>query len=133
MAEELQTIGQMCATFAVTPRTLRFYEARELLAPLRSGQRRLYDRRCRARMKLILQGKRFGFSLENIRQLLDLYDVGDQQATQVAHTRALAVERLKAMEAQRAELDAAIADLRRQLQLAEHLLAARSASRGNTP
>ena len=133
MTEELQTIGQMCATFAVTPRTLRFYEAKELLAPIRAGQRRLYTRRCRARMALILQGKRFGFSLEDIRQLLDLYDVGDQQATQIARTRALAAERLKAMEAQRAELDAAIADLRRQFQLAEQLLAARAIDPDEAP
>ncbi|HVH02224.1 MAG TPA: MerR family DNA-binding transcriptional regulator [Amaricoccus sp.] len=109
----------MCATFAVTPRTLRFYEARELIAPLRAGQRRLYTRRCRARLTLILQGKRFGFSLEDIRQLLDLYDLGDGQATQRTRTTALARERLAAMQAQRAELDLAIADLTRQLALAE--------------
>jgi DNA-binding transcriptional MerR regulator len=118
-SDDLLTIGAMCATFAVTPRTLRFYEARELIAPLRAGQRRLYTRRCRARLTLILQGKRFGFSLEDIRQLLDLYDLGDGQATQRTRTTALARERLAAMQAQRAELDLAIADLTRQLALAE--------------
>ena len=90
------TIGEMCESFGVTPRTLRFYEARELIAPVRVGSRRLFTRRCRARLKLILQGKRFGFSLEDIRQLLDLYDIGDSQATQLARTHALAVERLAA-------------------------------------
>jgi DNA-binding transcriptional MerR regulator len=115
----------MCAEFGVTPRTLRFYEAKELLAPMRDGQKRLFTKRCRARLKLILQGKRFGFSLEDIRQLLDLYDVGDQQATQVARTYALAQERLRAMEAQRAELDVAIADLRQRMQLSEEMLAGR--------
>jgi DNA-binding transcriptional MerR regulator len=123
--DDLQTIGQMCAAFGVTPRTLRFYEAKELLAPIREGQKRLYTRRCRARLKLILQGKRFGFSLEDIRQLLDLYDIGDQQTTQLARTHALAVERLRAMEAQRAELDTAIADLREQIHSSEATLAAR--------
>ena len=118
-SDDFLTIGAMCATFAVTPRTLRFYEARELIAPLRAGQRRLYTRRCRARLTLILQGKRFGFSLEDIRQLLDLYDLGDGQATQRTRTTALARERLAAMQAQRAELDLAIADLTRQLALAE--------------
>ena len=88
MTDDLQTIGQMCAAFGVTPRTLRFYEAKELLAPIREGQKRLYTRRCRARLKLILQGKRFGFSLEDIRQLLNLYDIGDQQTTQIARTYA---------------------------------------------
>ena len=89
MDDEIYPIGAMCAEFGVTPRTLRFYEAKELIAPRREGQRRLYTRRCRARLKLILQGKRFGFSLEDIRQLLDLYDIGDRQVTQVARTHAL--------------------------------------------
>ncbi len=123
VTEELHTIGQMCVAFGVTPRTLRFYEAKELLKPARLGQKRLYGRRCRARMTLILQGKRFGFSLEDIRELLDLYDIGDQGATQLARIRSLAAERLAAMEAQRTELEGAIADLRRQLAVADDLLA----------
>jgi DNA-binding transcriptional MerR regulator len=125
VTEELYTIGRMCAEFGVTPRTLRFYEAKELLAPLREGQRRLFTKRCRARLKLILQGKRFGFSLEEIRQLLELYDIGDQQATQIARTYELARERLRAMEAQRDELDLAIADLRQQMKWSEAVLAER--------
>ncbi len=129
MTDDLQTIGEMCAAFDVTPRTLRFYEAKELLAPMRLGQKRLYTRRCRARLKLILQGKRFGFSLEDIRQLLDLYDIGDQQVTQLARTYELGMQRLQAMEAQRAELDLAIADLREQLRGAEDLLAQRGPGR----
>ena len=123
VTDELQSISEMCAEFGVTPRTLRFYEAKELLAPIREGQKRLYTRRCRARLKLILQGKRFGFSLEDIRQLLDLYDVGDRQVTQLARTYALGNERLRAMEAQRDELDLAIADLRRQMQWAGDVIA----------
>jgi len=125
VTDELQTIGQMCAEFGVTPRTLRFYESKELLAPIRSGQKRLYTKRCRARLKLILQGKRFGFSLEDIRQLLNLYDIGDQQVTQIARTYELGKERLRAMEAQRAELDLAIADLRQQMKWSEDVLAQR--------
>jgi DNA-binding transcriptional MerR regulator len=125
VTDELHTIGRMCAEFGVTPRTLRFYEAKELLNPIREGQKRLYTKRCRARLKLILQGKRFGFSLEDIRQLLDLYDIGDQQVTQIARTYELARERLKAMEAQRAELDVAIADLRHQMKSSEAMLASR--------
>jgi DNA-binding transcriptional MerR regulator len=123
--DELHTIGEMCAAFAVTPRTLRFYEAKELLAPIREGQRRLYTRRCRARLKLILQGKRFGISLEEIRELLNLYDIGDQQTTQIARTYQLGIERLHALETQRDELEVAIADLHEQMKWAEAVLAQR--------
>jgi DNA-binding transcriptional MerR regulator len=77
------TIREMCEAFDVTPRTLRFYEAKELIFPFRDGQKRLYSKRDRARLKLILRGKRFGFSLEEIRQLLDLYHMGDSQQTQL--------------------------------------------------
>lgn len=123
--ETLLGIGEMCAAFGVTPRTLRFYEAKELLAPIREGQKRLYTRRCRARLALILQGKRFGFSLEDIRQLLELYDLGDGQAIQLARTLAIGRERLAAMEAQRDELARAIEDLKRRLQWGAETLAAR--------
>jgi len=123
MTERFLTIGEMCSEFGVTPRTLRFYEAKELIFPQREGTRRLFTRQCRARLKLILQGKRFGFSLEDIRQLLDLYEIGDQQTTQIARTYALGLERLRAMEAQRDELDRAIAELRTQLEWGEQVLA----------
>lgn len=125
MTEELATISQMCADFGVTPRTLRFYEAKELMAPVREGQKRLYGRRCRARLTLILQGKRFGFSLEDIRQLLELYDIGDQRTTQLVRTLDVARTRVRAMEAQRAELDTAITELHQQITLTETLLAER--------
>ena len=68
MTEETMTIREMCDSFGVTPRTLRFYEAKELLFPIREGQKRLFTNRDRARLKLIMRGKRFGFSLEDIRQ-----------------------------------------------------------------
>ena len=115
MESQTKTIREMCEEFDVTPRTLRFYEAKELLFPIRDGQKRLFTVRDCARMKLILRGKRFGFSLEDIRQLLDLYDMGDQQHTQYKRTYDLALGRLSEMEAQRAELDEAIDDLKSQL------------------
>ena len=124
MADEYLTIRQMCDAFDVTPRTLRFYEAKELLCPRREGQKRLFTRRDRARLKLILRGKRFGFSLEDIRQLLDLYDIGDQQRTQMQRTYELAQQRLAEMEQQHAELGEAIADLREQLKWGERMIAA---------
>lgn len=122
MSDELMTIRQMCDAFDVTPRTLRFYEAKELLFPQRQGQKRWFTRRDRARLKLILRGKRFGFSLEDIRQLLDLYDLGDGQLTQVARTYEIGRERLTAMTAQRDELNDAIADLSEQLRWGEKMM-----------
>lgn len=109
------TISDMCAAFDVTPRTLRFYEAKELLFPVREGTRRLFTRRDRARLTLILRGKRFGFSLEEIRQLLDMYDRDGSQEAQLARTYDVARARLATMEAQRAELDLAITELKEQL------------------
>ena len=126
MSDELMTIRQMCDAFGVTPRTLRFYEARELIFPERRGQHRLYDRRDRARLTLILRGKRFGFSLEEIRQLLELYEPGGTNKAQVAATIAVGRQRLADMERQYAELSEAIVDLRSQLADAEARLAAAS-------
>lgn len=122
MTEDLMTIREMCDAFDVTPRTLRFYEAKELLFPIRQGQKRLFTRHDRGRLKLILRGKRFGFSLEEIRQLLDLYDVGDGQATQLARTLDVARDRLAEMEAKRSELDSAISELRSQMTLVQDML-----------
>jgi DNA-binding transcriptional MerR regulator len=112
----------MCATFGVTPRTLRFYESKELLFPKREGTRRLFTRRDSARLKLILRGKRFGFSLEEIRQLLDMYDIGDGQATQFQETYRIACARLEDMERQRDELNEAIDELKAQLDWGRQLL-----------
>ncbi|ESW59555.1 MAG: MerR family transcriptional regulator [Rhodobacter sp. CACIA14H1] len=123
--EDLLTIRQMCDAFDVTPRTLRFYEAKELIAPVRRGTSRLYTYRDRARLKLILRGKRFGFSLEDLRQLLDMYDRdGGAQEAQLRRTCEVARDRLTRMEQQRAELDEAIADLKEQLAWGEGALAA---------
>ncbi len=122
MSDATFTIGEMCDAFDVTPRTLRFYEAKELLFPIREGQKRLFTKSDRARLKLILQGKRFGFSLEEIRQLLNLYHIGDQQTTQLTRTYELALEHLATMEAQRDELDNAIEDLKEQLRWGEKVL-----------
>lgn len=115
MNDELLTIRQMCDRFGVTPRALRFYEARELLLPQRKGQHRLYDRRDRGRLTLILRGKRFGFSLEEIRQLLDLYAPGQQNGAQIEAALDTARRKLIDMRARRVELDLDIADLEDQI------------------
>ncbi|MBY6134994.1 MerR family DNA-binding transcriptional regulator [Leisingera sp. XS_AS12] len=129
MTDKTMTIREMCEAFDVTPRTLRFYEAKELLFPIREGQKRLFTSRDRARLKLILRGKRFGFSLEEIRQLLDLYHVGDQQLTQLSRTYEIAQERLADMERQREELTEAIEDLKEQLAWGARMIASMKADK----
>lgn len=115
MDDTLLTIGEMCAKYDVTPRTLRFYEAKELLFPQRDGTRRLFGKSCQARLKLILRGKRFGFALEEIRQLLNLYDADDSQRTQLQRTYDLGLGHYRTMIAQRDELNEAISEFDDQL------------------
>lgn len=100
----------MCARFDATPRTLRYYEYIELLSPYKDGRTRTYGPREIARMTLILRGRRFGFSLEEIRQFLDIYEQKGS-AAQNKEWIALANRQLAALVAQRAELDLAITDL----------------------
>jgi len=122
MQNDQMTIREMCDLFDVTPRTLRFYEAKELIAPIREGQKRLYTKRDRARLKLILRGKKFGFSLEEIRQLLEMYYMRDQQQTQITKTYELAQVRLQELKRQREELDQTIEELEEQLRWGADLI-----------
>jgi DNA-binding transcriptional MerR regulator len=105
------SIGEMCDAFGVTARALRFYEDEELIAPERRGTTRLYTDRDRARLTWILRGKSVGFSLNDIRELLDLYDVGDQQHTQMLATRDRCRERINALHRQKKDIDATLAEL----------------------
>ena len=123
MTDELMTIRQMCEAFEVTPRTLRFYESKELLTPERRGTQRLFTRSDRARLKLILRGKRFGFSLEDIRQTLAMYDRNGPNEAQMIRAYDLALVRLHQMEAQRAELGVAIAELKIELEAGAAIIA----------
>jgi DNA-binding transcriptional MerR regulator len=102
---------------------LRFYEQKELLFPIREGQKRLYTRRDRARLKLILRGKRYGVSLEEIRQVLDLYGTEGHETAQIARSLELARRRRAEMSAQRDELDSAIAELDEQIARGEEYMA----------
>ena len=125
MTANTSTIGEMCAQFDVTPRTLRFYEYKELLAPIREGQKRLFTQRDCARLKLILRGKRFGFSLDEIKDLLDLYEVDPTMLTQIAATMEVAKRHHAEMISRRDELNAAIADLERYMAEGKRILASR--------
>jgi DNA-binding transcriptional MerR regulator len=111
MTDELLSFKDMCARFEVTARTLRYYEYIELLAPIKEGRSRFYGPREVARMKLILRGRRFGFSLEEIRQWLLLYDQKGTRAQNLAWI-GLADRQLVELDKQRQELDRTIDDLR---------------------
>ena len=111
MTEQRLSFKEMCARFDVTPRTLRYYEYIELLGPIREGRSRFYGPREVARMTLILRGRRFGFSLEEIRQWLLLYDQRGT-AEQLRVWQELADRQIAELERQRDELEASIADLR---------------------
>lgn len=105
------SIKQLSAEFDVTPRTLRYYEDQGLLSPERRGQQRIYNAADRIRLAWILRGRRVGFSLAEIGEMLDLYDLGDGRETQRAVTLDRCKERIKALEAQREDINATLTEL----------------------
>ncbi|OSZ66622.1 transcriptional regulator [Sphingomonas sp. IBVSS2] len=111
------TISDLCAEFSVTPRALRFYEDEGLIAPERRGTTRIYSHRDRARLAWILRGKRVGFSLAEIREMIDLYDVGDGRSTQKQVTLERCLERIGLLENQKRDIDAHIAELQQFVEL----------------
>jgi DNA-binding transcriptional MerR regulator len=111
LRERSWSIRQLCREFDVTPRALRFYEDRGLLAPARRGATRVYSSRDRARLQLILRGKRVGFSLAEIGEMLALYDRQDGGAVQMAASLGKFRERVADLRRQRDDLDKAIVEL----------------------
>lgn len=112
MTQDRLTFKDMCTRFDVTPRTLRYYEYIELLSPEKEGRSRFYGSREIARMTLILRGRRWGFSLEEIRQWLEIYE---QKGTdeQLKAFITLADRQLEALNKERIQLDETIADLQK--------------------
>jgi DNA-binding transcriptional MerR regulator len=110
--ERTFTIRQLCLEFKCTPRALRFYEDKGLLSPARQGLNRVYSYRDRARLQLILRGKRVGLSLAEIREILQLYGKEDGGAAQNATALRKFRDRIVAFEQQREDIDHAIAELR---------------------
>lgn len=111
MSETRLTFKEMCAKFDVTPRTLRYYEYIELLTPDRDGRSRFYTPREVARMKLIMRGRKFGFSLEDIRQWLELYDGDPENRTQMERWIELADSQLDELKLRRSQIEESIDEL----------------------
>ena len=123
---ELARIGEMAKTFGVTLRTLRFYEDKGLLNPRREGAMRLYTRRDKARLKLILLGRKVGFSLRDVKQMIDLYDPTGSNTRQLRLTLDKSEKQRLRLQKQRSAIDEAIAELDAMTDAVRAMLAERS-------
>jgi len=110
--DELFSITELAKVLGITPRTIRFYEDRGLVTPRRVGTTRVYSHRDRARMILVLRGKRLGFTLRDIKEYLDLYDVEPTHAEQIQLLRDKVRARIALLEDQRRALDETLVELR---------------------
>ena len=111
MAEQKLSLMEMSETFDVTPRTLRYYEYIELLVPEKQGRKRFYGAAEKARLRLILRGRKFGFPLEQIRQWLELYDPENQNRTQLEKWIEMSDLQIEELESRKAELQQAIDEM----------------------
>lgn len=107
------SIRELAQEFGLTARAIRFYEDEGLIAPARKGQQRIFSIRDRARLGLITRGRRVGFALNEIKEMLDLYDLGDNQITQFKLSRKKFEAQLQKLEQQRRDIDEGIAELTR--------------------
>ena len=110
--DELFSITELAKVLGITPRTIRFYEDRGLVTPRRVGTTRVYSHRDRARMILVLRGKRLGFTLRDIKEYLDLYDIEPTHAEQIQLLRDKVRARIALLEDQRRALDETLVELR---------------------
>jgi len=122
------TISQLAAEFDVTPRAIRYYEDRGLLSPTRSGQNRIYLNRDRCRLYLILRGKRVGFSLSEIQEMLDQYDPNNGHVGQMHLVFDKVHQRISDLERQKQDIEQIISELRRDSRKIEGHLAEKSSS-----
>lgn len=124
--EDYARIGEMAKTYGVTLRTLRFYEDKGLISPKREGSTRLYSRRDKARLKLILLGRKVGFSLRDVKQIMDLYDPSGANTKQLRLTIDKSEKQLARLQKQRAAIDEAITELSDTMATVRRMLADRS-------
>jgi DNA-binding transcriptional MerR regulator len=110
-AERTYSISDLAHEFALTTRAIRFYEDQRMIAPERRGTARVYRERERVRLKLILRGKRLGFSLTEIRELLDLYEVARNERAQLAKFVDMLGERRARLLQQKEDIDAVLAEI----------------------
>jgi DNA-binding transcriptional MerR regulator len=110
--EKIYSVAELARDMGITPRTIRFYEDQGLISPQRAGNTRVYTHRDRARMSLILRGKRLGFSLKDIKEYLDLYVTGQTQVEQVQLLLKKARKRLVQLEEQREAVELCLAEIR---------------------
>lgn len=129
--DTLMKIGDMAKTFDVTLRALRFYEDKGLLSPIREGSARLYTRRDRARLKLILLGRKVGFSLREVKQMIDLYDPTGSNAKQLRLTLDKSEKQLGRLQKQRAAIDEAIDELNKLMSEIRRRLSERTIASSN--
>lgn len=121
-SDVLYTIGDLAREFDITARTIRFYEDKGLLSPLREGQRRLYRRRDRTRLRLILRGKRLGFSLREIRETFDLYEQVHGESKQLHYYLQVLEDKREQLLQQRKDLEDALAELEESYAVCQKLL-----------
>ncbi|MFV8833548.1 MerR family DNA-binding transcriptional regulator [Aquisalimonas sp.] len=116
------TIGELAREFDITTRAIRFYEDEGLLAPIREGRKRLYRRRDRARLKLILRGKRLGFTLGEIRETFELYDQAHGESRQLRYYLGVLDEKRQQLKQQRRDIEDALAELEQSYTRCQELL-----------
>jgi len=121
------TIGELAREFEVTPRTLRFYEDRGLIHPQRQGQNRIYSRRDRARLKQIILGKKVGFSLSEIGDMLGVFDLKDGHVTQLQTALSRFAEKISVLQQQKSDIDQAIGELTQTMEVVAGMLRSRQA------
>lgn len=131
--KSVYTIRELSREFGLTARAIRFYEDEGLIAPARKGQQRLFSARDRTRLDLISRGRRVGFSLAEIKEMLDLYDLGDGQTAQFRYTKQKFESQIEKLERQRVDIDEAIAELRRGLGYIAQQLAEAERQQRETP